>query len=85
MHYTELLNNKYWEGCSNLWYRHVVTIQKEDTSEAITTMTDVAYYDLPFYYNNIAKNLTQGATEVTIFMTRYFYSEVTIARVDMTV
>ena len=30
MHYTELLNNKYWEGCSNLWYRHVVTIQEKE-------------------------------------------------------
>ena len=32
IHYTELLSNKYWEGCSNLWYRHdiVVTIQKKE-------------------------------------------------------
>ena len=75
MHYTELLNNKYCEGYSNLWYRHAVTLQKkktEDTSEVITTMTDVAYYDLHILlchycnHNSIAKNLTQGATEVTI-------------------
>ena len=67
MHYTELLNNKYCEG--NLWYRHVVTIQEKDTSEVITTMTGVAYYDphiLLCHYSSIAKNLTQGATEVTI-------------------
>ena len=32
-------------------------------------MTEVAYYDLHIllcHYNSIAKNLTQGATEVTI-------------------
>ena len=50
----------------------MVTIQKkktEDTSEVITTMTEVAYYDLHILlchycnYGCIAKNLTQGATE----------------------
>ena len=65
MHYTDLLSNKYWEGCSNLWYRHVVTIQKketEDTSEVITTSTDIVHYDHHILYTTtayIAKNLTQ--------------------------
>ena len=49
MHYTELLNNKYWEGCSNLWHRHMVAnyTEKGNRSEVITTRTDVAHYDLP--------------------------------------
>ena len=40
-------------------------------------MTEVAYYDLHillYHYNSIAKNLTQGATEVTISRVKIFYS-----------
>ena len=62
-------------GYSNLWCGHVVTIYRKrktrDTSEVITTMTEVAYYNLHILlchycnYSSIAKDLTQGATEVT--------------------
>ena len=58
--------------------------EQGDTSEVITTMTEVTYYNLHILlcnFSSIDKNLIQGATEVTFHglnRPRYFYSVIVL-------